>query len=178
LVLHILQHRDRYFEGKGHVELAADEGQHRCRAVRDDRVFDAVEIRPARLPVIGVLRDLDRLVRFELDKFERPCADGALPHLRRRNMTGVHRRVSRGDQCQQGRLRPLQYEGRFEIAVYLDVSDIVPPGFARVGAEAFLAAPRQEVPGAFDVGRGEGLAVMPFDAGMQFEGQRLPILAP
>ena len=36
----------------------------------------------------------------------------------------------------------------------------------------------QQVPGAFDVGGGERLAVMPFDALAQLEGQLLAVLAP
>ena len=72
----------------------------------------------------------------------------------------------------------LQDEGGFEIAVHLDLGDIVPPGPSRVGAEPLLTAAAQQIPGAFDVGGGEGLAVMPFDALAQFERQRGAVLVP
>ena len=178
LVLHILQHRDRHLERKGHVELTADEGQHSRRAVRNDRVLDPVKIGPPRLPVIRVLRDPDRLVGLELDEFERAGADRIEAHVLRCDVARIDRRVARGDQGQQRRLRPLQHEGGFEIAVGFDRGDVVPPGFAGVGAEPFLAAAAQEIPGAFDVGGGEGLAVMPVDAGVQFESQAVALLAP
>ena len=53
-VLTSLQQRHRHLGREGHVELAGDEGEDRRRAVGDDRELDAVEIRPARLPVVGV----------------------------------------------------------------------------------------------------------------------------
>ena len=43
--------------------FAGDKGEDRRRAVRGDRIFDAVEIWPPRLPVIWVPRDYDVLVR-------------------------------------------------------------------------------------------------------------------
>jgi len=52
LALHVLQHRHRDLVGEGHVEIAGNEGEDRGRAVRDDRVVDAVEIGSAGLPVI------------------------------------------------------------------------------------------------------------------------------
>ena len=57
----------------------------------------------------------------------------------------------------------------FEVAV---------PGFARVDAELLGRRSGNQVPGAFDVPGGERLAVMPFDARPQFEGQLLAVLAP
>jgi hypothetical protein len=104
--MHILQHRDGDLVGEGHVEIAGNEGEHRGRAVRDDRVFDTVEIRFAGLPVIRVARDLDRLVRLELDKFVGTRADRMLPHLGRRHMAGVDRAETRGEQRQKRGLRP------------------------------------------------------------------------
>ena len=48
----------------------------------------------------------------------------------------------------------------------------------RVEAQFFLRLPSQEVPGTFDVGGGERLAVMPFDPVPELEGQLLAVLAP
>ena len=53
------------------------------RVVRDDGVFDAVEIGPSRFPIIGVADELDRLVRLELDEFEWAGADRMLAHFAR-----------------------------------------------------------------------------------------------
>ena len=47
------------------------------------RVLDAVEIGPARLPVVGVLHQLDALVHLELDELERAGADRLAAHVGR-----------------------------------------------------------------------------------------------
>jgi hypothetical protein len=53
------------------------------------RAIDAVEIGPARLPIIGVAGQFDRLVRLEFDEFEGARTDRVLPHLaRRKRRTG------------------------------------------------------------------------------------------
>jgi len=49
--------------------------------------------------------------------------------------------------------------------------DIAVPGFARIDAKLLARLAAQQVPGAFDVLGREGLAVMPFDAVTQREGQ-------
>jgi hypothetical protein len=55
LAFDVLHQWDRQCEvRKGHVELAGDKGKVRRARILDDRVFDAVEIRPPRLPVVGV----------------------------------------------------------------------------------------------------------------------------
>ena len=64
--------------GPGQVELAGDKAEDRRRAVGDDRVFDAVEIGPALLPVIRVAHELDQFIRLEFDEFERAGADRML----------------------------------------------------------------------------------------------------
>src|SRR5207248_7997761 len=48
----------------------------------------------------------------------------------------------------------------------------------RVETQFLLRLPSQEVPGTFDVGGGERLAVMPFDPVPELEGQLLAVLAP
>jgi hypothetical protein len=99
--------------GKGQFELAGGEGEDRGRAVGDDRVFDTVEIGPPRLPVTGIADQPDALVRLELDKFKRAAADRVLPYVARRDVAWIDRRVARGDQRQDRRLRPLQDKGGF-----------------------------------------------------------------
>ena len=135
-------------------------------------------MRQALLEVVGVLGELDRFVGLELDEFERAGADRLGAHLGRRDVAGIDGRVAGGEQRQQRRLRPLQVERRFEIAVCRDVADLVVPGLSRVLAEFLLRLAHQHVEGAFDVGRGERLAVMPFDALLQLEGELLVVAAP
>ena len=148
------------------------------RAVRDDGELDAVEMRQALLEIIGVADQLDRFVGLELDEFERAGADRVGAHVGGRHMAGIDRRIAGGEQRQQRRLRPLQIEGDLEVAVGRDVVDELVPGLARVLAELLRRFAHQHVEGAFDVGRGERLAVVPFDALVQFEGQRLVVGAP
>ena len=93
-------------------------------------------------------------------------------------MAGINRRPSRRQQRQECRLRPLQVEGGLVIAVRTDLFEVEVPGLARVHAQLFAAAAEQQFPGAFDVGGGKGLAVVPLDALPQFERQLLAVLAP
>src|SRR4029077_8478981 len=129
--------------GEGHVELAGDEAEDRCRPVRDDRVFDAFEIRPARLPVIRVAGELDVLVRLVVDEFEWASADRMLAHVAGRDMTRIDRGISRGEQRQQGRLWPLQMQYRFVFAGRR-FRDIDPPGLAIIEAKLFFSLVGQE----------------------------------
>ena len=82
-------HRD--LVGKGHVELAGDKGERLGRAVRDDGPLDTVEIGPARLPVIRVLRKSYVIVRLELDEFEWARADRMRAHVARGHVARVNR---------------------------------------------------------------------------------------
>ena len=175
LALQVLQQRDR---GEDEIELAGGEGQEPRRRIGDDRILDAVEIGPARLPVIRVTGHPDVLVRLVLDEFERAGADRVLAHLRRRDMARIDRRLARGEQRDQIGLRPLQVKGDLVVAVGRDLLDVAIPRLARIDPELVGVDPAQPVPGAFDVGRGERLAVVPFDAAAQREGQLLAVLAP
>ena len=94
LLFHVLEERDCDLVGKGQVELTGDEGEDRGRAVRNDRVFDAVEIGPPRFPIIGISDQLDPFIRLELDEFERAGADRMLPNVAWRDMTRIDRRVA------------------------------------------------------------------------------------
>src|SRR5262249_58001423 len=111
------------------------------------------------------------LVRLVFDEFERAGADRMLAHLRRRHMAGINRRLTGSQQRNQVRLRPLQVEGDFMVAVRGDLRDVAVPRLARVDAELVGAALHQRVPGAFYVPGGEWLAVMPFDALTQVKSQ-------
>ena len=51
-----------------------------------------------------------------------------------------------------------------------DLAEIAVPRLARVEAQFLLRLALQEVPGTFDVGGGERLAVMPFDPVPELEG--------
>src|SRR5580704_13181253 len=142
-----------------------------------DHVFDAVEIRPARLPVIRVAGELDVLVRLVVDEFEWAGADRMLAHGAWRDMARIDRGISRGEQRQQGRLWPLQMQYRFVFAGRR-FRDIDPPGLAIIEAKLFFSLVGQEIEGAFDVLGGEWLAVVPLDAVAQLEGELGAVLAP
>ena len=101
-----------------------------------------------------------------------------LPHLRRRDVARIDRRPSRRQHRQQGRLRPLQMKRDLVIAVGRHLRDIVEPGLARVDAQFLRSLALQQIDRAFDVGGGERLAVMPFDALVQRERQFRPVLVP
>ncbi len=157
------------------VEFTAGEGQDRGRGIGDEGVFDAVEIGPVLFPVIRVAGDLDRLVGLEFDEFERAGADRFEPHIARRHMTGIDRRPARGQQGDEGRLRPLQVEGHLVIVIDADPFEVAVPGSTRVDPQLLSRGAGDHFPGAFDVLGGERLAVVPFDTLAQFEGQRLAV---
>ena len=92
-------------------------------------------------------------------------------------MTRIDWRITRGEQRDQPRLRPLQDKSSLVVAVRGDLFDVVVPGLARIEAELLARLAGQHVPSAFDVVRGEGFAVVPFDVLAQMERQLLAILA-
>ena len=141
-------------------------------------MFDAVEIRPVRLPVIGVARDLDVFLRLEVDEFERAGADRMLAHVARRDMARIDHREAAGEQHRKRRLRPLQMKSDLVVAVRADRREVVIAGLARIDAQLLGARFQIEIPGAFDVPGGERLAVVPFDAAAQLEGQIGALLVP
>ena len=178
LLLQVVGQRNGQRAGEGQLVLAGDKGEDRGRAVAQDRVLDRVEIGQARLPVIRVLDQLDELVGLELDEFERARADRMLAHLRRRDVARIDRRHAGGEQRDKRRLRPLQDERHLVIAVGDDLGEVGVPGLARVDAQPLGALALYQVPGAFDVGGGERLAVMPFDPLTQMEDQLGAVLVP
>src|SRR5712671_6766701 len=159
-----------------HVELAGDKGEDRGRAAGDDRIFDAVEIRTPRLPVIRVAFHLDRLAGLVFDEFEgtRPYRVGA--HIPCRDMARINRRISGGEQGDESRLRPLQVKSHLALAVCRYFVEVEKPSLAVIEAQFLLGFSAQQIVGAFDVGGGERLAVMPVDALAQREGQLGPFL--
>src|SRR6516164_8953662 len=120
---------------RSQVDLAGEEGQNPGRYVLDDRILDTVEIRPVLFPVIGISGHLDRLVGLELDEFERARADRVATHVARTDVAGIDRREPGGEQRDKGRLRALQAECHFVIAVGGDLVEVAVPGFARIDAK-------------------------------------------
>jgi len=65
------------------IETTGDKPQDAGRQARDDPLLNAVEIGPARFPVLWVPGDPDPLVRPEFDEFERASADRMRAHVAR-----------------------------------------------------------------------------------------------
>src|SRR5262249_5612494 len=165
----IAQQGHRHLKWEGHVKLAGDKGEDRSRAVWNHGIFDAVEVRPIPLPVIGIARHLDVFVWLELDEFERARADRMLAHVTRRYMARIDRCIARGEQRNDRRLWPFQMKRRGEISVSGDRFDVLVPSLTRIGAQLLLRLAKQQIPGAIDVIGGKGVAVVPFDAAAQAE---------
>src|SRR5207247_4543205 len=120
----------------------------------------------------------DRIVLLEFDEFDWAGADRAAAHVARRHMAGVDRRPAGRQKREQRRLRPLQMEGDLVIAVGGQRLEVRVPGFSGIETELLARCAGQQVPGTLDVLAGEGLAIMPFDALAQWEGQLGPVLVP
>jgi hypothetical protein len=90
----------------------------------------------------------------------------------------IDRGEAGSEQREKGRLRPLQAEGDFVVAVTGYFHEIVVPGFPWIDAQLVVAVAGQKIPGALDVLGGEWLAVMPFDAPMQRQRQFGAVLVP
>src|SRR6516164_7281409 len=179
LALYLVQQRNCQTDrNKGRVEFSSGEAQYRCRKVLDDGIFNPVEIRAVGFPVIWIARYRYAFVRFELDKFERAGADRMLPHLPRRHVTGVDRRKSVSEQHRQCRLRPLEMKGDLIIAVGGDPIEVAIRGFPGIDPKLLARRIHQQIPGALDVLRRERLAVVPFDAMPQRQGQLGSFLVP
>src|SRR6516165_4223615 len=175
---HVLQQWLGHAIREGHIELAGDERQYRRRQVADDRIFDAVEIRSALLPIIGVSGHLDVLVRLEPDEFKRARADRMLAHVSRRDMTGIDRGIPGSEQSEKGWLRPLQAEGNLIVAMRGDRVEVPVPGLARIDAQLLARLADQHLPATLDVLGCEELAVVPSDTLTQRKGQLGSVLAP
>src|SRR4029077_19375326 len=157
LTLDVPQDRDRYVVRRIHVYLAGNKGKVARRHVSDDYPFDAVEIGPVRFPVIEVLGEPDHFVRLEFDEFERAGAHRTAAHVAWADMAGIDRCPAGGQQCQEGRLRPLQPKGNLEITVWRYLLDIAVPRFTRIDAQLLAGLAGEQVPGTFDVLRSERL---------------------
>ena len=172
----IPQQRDRHPEDL--IERTGDKSQDARRKARDDRPLDAVEIGPARLPVIGVSRHPDVFVRLEFDEFEWAGADRMLAHVARRDVTRIDRRPARGQQRQERRLWAVQTEGDLIVAVDTDLVEVAVPRLARIEAKFLGRLAGQQVPRAFHILRGERLAVVPSDTVAQRQSELSPVLVP
>src|SRR5260370_42511567 len=84
-----------------------------------------------------------------------------LSHVAQRRMARIDHRIAGSEQCDERRLRPLQMEGDFVVAVRGYLGQIAVPRLARVETKLLAGLSGQEVPGAFDVLGGERLAVVP-----------------
>jgi hypothetical protein len=83
-----------------------------------------------------------------------------------------------GEQCDKRGLRPLQNKGDFIIPIGDNFGEVIVPGLTRVDAQPFGSLALHQVPGAFDVGRSERLAVVPFYTLAQVEEQLSPVFVP
>ena len=133
--------------------------------------LDAVEVRLARLEVVGIAHQPDAVELLERFQLERPGADRLGAHLRPRDVAGVDRRESRGQQGQQRRLRMVEMDGDFVVAAAVHVVDVAVPAAARVLAQLVARPAGQQVEGAFDVACREQPAVVPLHAVAQLEGE-------
>src|SRR6516225_12307690 len=68
-------------------------------------------------------------------------------------------------------------KGDLIVAIRGDHGEVVVPAFARIDAKLLTGVAGQEIPGAFNVASGKGLAVMPRDTLPQRESQLGPFLA-
>src|SRR5947209_7594558 len=93
-------------------------------------------------------------------------------------MAWVNRRITRGEQGDERWLRPMKMKGGLAVAVGSDLFEIAEPDLSRVDAKLLFRFAEQQIVSAFDVGGGERLAVVPFDALPQFERQLGAVLAP
>src|SRR6516225_2011200 len=93
------------------------------------------------------------------------------PHVSRRDMAGIYRRVAGGEQRNKRWLWPLQVKSDLALAVCGHLVEVEKSCLAIIEAQPFLRFAGQQIVCAFDVGGGEWLAVMPFDALAQREGQ-------
>ena len=140
LAADVAQLRDRHLPGKGHVEAAGHEAQQRRRRAGDDVELDAVEMRLARLEVVGIAHQPDAVELLERVELERPGADRLDAHLGARHVAGIDRREPRGEQRQQRGLRMVEMDGDFVVVAAVDVVDVAVPG-CRADCGAACRAP-------------------------------------
>ena len=93
-------------------------------------------------------------------------------------MARIDRREPRREQGHEGRLPAFQLESHLVVALDDDGIEVAVPGFARIYPQRLAALALEQVPSAFDVAGGEGLAIVPFDALAQFERQGSAGLVP
>ena len=143
-------------------------------AVRQHLIDDLVEIGLVLAPIVGVLRQPVILAGLVFGEFERTGADGRVVGRVRRDVADLvdvlrhdaaQRRQRVADQLERRRLGEFEHGG--EIVRRVDGGQILEHGAAKI-LQRLPDLQRREG----DVGGGEGLAVMPFDAVAQFERHR------
>ena len=107
-----------------------------------------------------------------------PVPIGWVRISRRRHMAGIDRRTARGEQRDERRLRPLQVERDLVIAVGGHSFEVAVPGLARIDLRSLSLALPVSISQVHFTSAGERLAVVPFDALAQLEGQVASVLAP
>src|SRR3954454_21294445 len=100
-----------------------------------------------------------------------------LSHILRRDMTGINWRIAGCQQRNECWLRPLQMEG-YRVALGAARFQVAVPSLPRVGAQLVLSLSQDQVPGAFDVGGGEWLAVMPTHSAPKLKRERSHVAVP
>src|SRR5205823_2504392 len=100
---------------------------------------------------------------LELDEFEGTGTDRMLPHIARRHVAGINRRVTGSEERKKDRLRPLQMEGDLKVAIGGDPLEGPVPGLAGVDAKLLVRFSGQQVKGAANVRGRERPAVVSFD---------------
>src|SRR5262249_39051543 len=114
------------------------------------RTLDAIEIWPARFPVIRIARP-DPLVRLEFDEFEGAGAGRMAAQVGGREGEGIYGQIPAGESHQEGWLRPPQMQGNLVIAIGSDRFEISVPGLARIDPELLTRLFGHQVKGALDV---------------------------
>ena len=168
---HVLHQCHRHVADEGHVEVAGDECQDTCRAVRHDLPLDAVEIGLALVPVARIACERDRLIALELDELEGAGADRLHAHVARRDVAGKDWRQSRRQHGEHRWLAFGQMERDGRLVVDRHLFQVLVPDRARATAVEVLLDAVEPMPGALHVLGRERLAVVPADPGPELEGE-------
>ncbi len=168
---------ERHGRESGELNFLRFQRRTGARAVREDAKNDLVQLRLALAPVVGIFGQAVIFARLVFGEFERTGADrlyigriggdvGAFVEMLRHDAADDRQCVA--DQLQWGRLRELEDGGRrvrrfdgFEIGEdeAAEILQRLPDAECRIG----------------DVSRGERLAIVPFHAFAQLEGDRLAV---
>src|SRR3546814_16033527 len=104
------------------------------RPARNDLVVDAVQIGQPLLPVVLVLLQNEVAVLLIADELERSRPDRLRPHVRRRHVAGIDRRLARREPRQEGRLLTLPPDLAPLTALSDHVFAVVLPALPRISS--------------------------------------------